>query len=83
MTHFYFTKLSGAGNDFILIDKNINTGLVLMPRTIKKLCKRRTGIGADGVLLISDLSGYAFKMNYYNADGTTGSLCANGARCAI
>lgn len=83
MTHFYFTKLSGAGNDFILFDKKVNTDLALTPQTIKKLCKRRTGIGADGVLLISDLSGYAFNMNYFNADGTTGSLCANGARCAI
>ena len=83
MKHIYFTKLSGAGNDFILFDKKINPELELTSEVIAKLCKRRTGIGADGVLLISDLEGYAFEMKYFNADGSTGSLCANGARCAI
>ncbi|MHB9041441.1 MAG: diaminopimelate epimerase, partial [Melioribacteraceae bacterium] len=83
MKHIYFTKLSGAGNDFILIDKKINREIELSPQIIDKLCKRHTGIGADGVLLISDLEGHAFEMKYFNADGSTGSLCANGARCAI
>lgn len=83
MKHLYFTKLSGAGNDFILFDKKINPEIELTPQIIDKLCKRRTGIGADGVLLISDLEGYAFEMKYFNADGSTGSLCANGTRCAI
>ena len=83
MKHIYFTKLSGAGNDFILIDKKINPEIELSPQIIDKLCKRHTGIGADGVLLISDLEGHAFEMKYFNADGSTGSLCANGARCAI
>lgn len=81
--HLYFTKLSGAGNDFILFDKKINPEVELTSEVINKLCKRRTGIGADGVLLISDLTGYAFEMKYFNSDGSTGSLCANGARCAI
>ncbi|MCX6171058.1 MAG: diaminopimelate epimerase [Ignavibacteriales bacterium] len=83
MMHLYFTKLSGAGNDFILFDKKINPEVELTSEVINKLCKRRTGIGADGVLLISDLTGYAFEMKYFNSDGSTGSLCANGARCAI
>jgi diaminopimelate epimerase len=83
MKHLYFTKMSGAGNDFILFDKKINPEIELKPQIIDKLCKRRTGIGADGVLLISDLDGYAFVMKYFNSDGSTGSLCANGARCAI
>lgn len=81
--HLYFTKLSGAGNDFILFDKKINPEIELTPQIIDKLCKRRTGIGADGVLLISDLDGHAFEMRYFNSDGSTGSLCANGARCAV
>ena len=83
MIHLYFTKLSGAGNDFILFDKKINPGIELSPQIIDKLCKRRTGIGADGILLISDSNDYPFEMRYYNADGSTGSLCGNGARCAI
>ncbi len=83
MNRFYFTKLSGAGNDFILFDKKLNPDLQLTPQIIQKLCKRGTGIGADGVLIISDRGGYSFEMNYFNADGSTGSLCANGARCAL
>ena len=83
MNHLYFTKLSGAGNDFILFDRKINRELELSTQLINKWCNRRTGIGADGVLLISDSDKYSFKMEYYNADGSTGSLCANGARCAI
>ncbi len=75
--------MSGAGNDFILFDKKINPGIELTTQNIKIMCERRTGIGADGVLLISDMKGFAFEMNYFNADGSTGSLCANGARCAI
>ncbi len=83
MIHLYFTKLSGAGNDFILFDQKINPDIELSPRLIAKLCERRTGIGADGVLLFSDSKDYPFEMSYYNSDGSTGSLCANGARCAI
>lgn len=83
MKRFSFTKMSGAGNDFILFDKKINPGIELTTQNIKKMCERCTGIGADGVLLISDMKGFAFEMNYFNADGSTGSLCANGARCAI
>lgn len=75
--------MSGAGNDFILVDMNQNQGLVLTSEKIKNLCNRRNGIGADGIITIEDLSDYNYKMVYYNADGSTGSLCANGARCSI
>lgn len=83
MNHFYFTKMSGAGNDFILFDRKINPELQLNPQIIRKICERRSGIGADGVLFISDSEKYAFNMEYFNADGSTGSLCGNGARCSI
>jgi diaminopimelate epimerase len=83
MSHFNFTKMSGAGNDFILFDGKINADLHLTPQIIRNICDRRNGIGADGVLFISDLKDYAFKMEYFNADGSTGSLCGNGARCSI
>lgn len=83
MEKIFFTKMSGAGNDFIFIDKNLNPGIQLSPEKIKKLCDRRNGIGADGVIEIADHQSFDFEMIYYNADGSTGSLCANGARCAI
>lgn len=83
MKKFSFIKLNSAGNDFILFDRKFNPSIELYPELIQKLCNRRTGIGADGILLISDLTGYSFDMQYFNADGSTGVLCANGARCAL
>ena len=83
MNKIAFSKYSGAGNDFVLIDKKLNPGFEIKPETIIKLCDRRTGIGADGVLLISDSELNNFVMEYYNADSTTGTLCGNGARCAL
>ena len=83
MEKVFFTKMSGAGNDFIVIDGSKHPGLLLNPGIISKLCDRRNGIGADGVINISDLENYDFKMDYYNSDGSTKTLCGNGARCAI
>lgn len=78
-----FSKYSGAGNDFVLIDEKLNPGFEIKPENIIKLCDRRNGIGADGVLLISDSDKYSFNMEYFNADSTGGMLCGNGARCAL
>ena len=75
--------MSGAGNDFIVIDKSKNKSLSLKPNQILKVCNRRNGIGADGIILISDSKDNDFIMEYFNADGSAGSLCGNGARCAI
>ena len=83
MENISFIKMSGAGNDFIVIDKTENSGLSLSNGLINRLCDRRNGIGADGVILISSSNGYDFAMDYYNADGSTGTLCGNGARCSI
>ncbi|HSP88705.1 MAG TPA: diaminopimelate epimerase [Ignavibacteriaceae bacterium] len=83
MNSFSFVKMSGAGNDFILFDRKDNPDLMLNSLVIKKLCDRRNGIGADGIITISDNGKYDFVMEYFNADGSTGSLCGNGSRCAI
>ncbi|KUO60862.1 hypothetical protein APF79_05120 [bacterium BRH_c32] len=84
MERFYFTKLSGSGNDFILFDDKLNPTLSLTEETIKKLTDRHNGIGCDGVLVVNRNSDEAdFAVTYYNADGSTGSLCANGSRCII
>jgi diaminopimelate epimerase len=83
MEKISFIKMSGAGNDFVVIDKNINPAFILNEKVIQKLCDRRNGIGADGVITISNSVDYDFEMEYFNADGSTGSLCGNGARCAI
>jgi diaminopimelate epimerase len=84
MEKISFIKMSGAGNDFIVINKDLFPDLNLNISSIKKLCDRRNGIGADGLITITGSNTpFDFLMRYYNADGTTGSLCGNGARCAI
>ncbi|TLU87519.1 MAG: diaminopimelate epimerase [Chlorobium sp.] len=76
-----FSKLSGAGNDFIVID-NREGSVHLSTSQIREMCTRRTGIGADGLILIEPSAECAFSMKYYNADGFPGSMCGNGGRCA-
>jgi diaminopimelate epimerase len=83
MKKLFFVKMSGAGNDFIVLDKGLNPDLVFTASDIKQICDRRNGIGGDGLITIGDSNAYDFLMEYYNADGSTGSLCGNGARCAI
>ena len=83
MRNISFTKMSGAGNDFIVIEKSSFSGISLSEVEISRLCDRRNGIGADGVILVGNSNGYDFTMEYYNADGSTGTLCGNGARCSI
>ena len=83
MKNISFVKMSGAGNDFILINKSQIPNIVLTNSVISQLCDRRNGIGADGIIIIKNTQGYDFVMDYYNADGSFGALCGNGARCAI
>lgn len=81
MNTLSFNKYQGAGNDFVMVD---NRGSVIDPDDrilINKLCDRRFGIGADGLILISDHDEYDYEMKYFNADGRIGSMCGNGGRC--
>src|SRR5436305_1723437 len=76
-----FTKMNGAGNDFVLID-NRGGGVHLNRSQIVLLCDRHRGIGADGVLLLEKASNHVdFRMRYFNADGGEAEMCGNGARC--
>jgi diaminopimelate epimerase len=77
-----FTKMSGAGNDFILIDNLDGHYRLDWSQIAPKLCDRRVGIGADGLLIIEISTKADFKMNYFNSDGSCGGMCGNGGRCA-
>jgi len=76
-----FTKMNGAGNDFVVLD-NRDLSLSLTKEQIASLCDRHRGVGADGLLAVEPAeSGSDFKFRYYNADGGEAEMCGNGARC--
>ncbi len=81
MNKIHFRKMSGAGNDFILID-NRQYNLNNIEKLVRKWCQRRTGIGADGLILIEESEKSDFAISYFNADGGEAALCGNGTRCA-
>lgn len=76
-----FFKIQGAGNDFVVIDNRAGDFSSLTVSDIASLCDRRFGVGADGLLLLSKSDEYAFRMEYFNQDGSRASFCGNGARC--
>lgn len=79
-----FSKMSGAGNDFIVIDNRLDLFPVAGRRAlIARMCARRISVGADGVLLLEQRKHAAqdFSMRYYNADGGEAAMCGNGGRC--
>lgn len=77
-----FTKMNGAGNDFVLID-NRGESIRLSGRQVRRLCDRQRGVGADGLLLLEpNLNGTAdWRWRFFNSDGVSAEMCGNGARC--
>jgi diaminopimelate epimerase len=75
-----FQKYSGNGNDFVILDR---PSMVLTPELVRNLCDRHFGVGADGVLLVSDEAGFDARMQIFNADGGEAEMCGNGLRCLV
>lgn len=79
-----FIKMSASGNDFIVIDNRKNQISDIshqISEFVRKVCKRKLGVGADGVLLIESSPKADFKMRVFNPDGGEVEMCGNGARC--
>ncbi len=81
MNELEFTKMHGAGNDFIMID-DMKRVLKETAELITALCEFHRGIGADGIILLRPAEGTDFTMKYFNSDGSEAEMCGNGARCA-
>ena len=78
-----FYKMSGCGNDFIIID---NREQIVDEKNltdfIQKVCRRKMSVGADGLILIEKSPTVDFKWRFFNSDGSIAEMCGNGARCA-
>ena len=83
MNQLTFVKMESTGNDFIVVDNRQGLFDHLDKNDWEKLCHRKLGVGADGVLMVENPKEYPeadFKMKYLNADGAEETMCGNGAR---
>lgn len=81
-----FYKMSGSGNDFIFFDARSDTGVAHEldnPESVRELCATGTGIGADGVVFLQSDTYQAFRIRYFNRDGSLGELCGNASLCSV
>ena len=78
MTQLTLTKHHGLGNDFLVV---FHPGVEDLPALARRLCDRRQGIGADGLLIGESATGYAAQMVLFNADGSRAEMSGNGVRC--
>ncbi len=79
-----FYKMSGSGNDFVFFDlKDGPAGKLEDPDSIRSICARGTGVGADGVVFLERGSPDSFSIRYYNSDGSLGELCGNATLCSL
>ena len=76
-----FTKASGAGNDFVLVNNMSGNLRTDFPALARASCDRHFGVGGDGLLVIQKSALADFMMLYFNADGSSGGMCGNGGRC--
>jgi diaminopimelate epimerase len=83
MNKIEFEKYHGTGNDFVMIDDRRKQFAVDAHEIIARICHRRFGVGADGLILIRNHSDADFEMIYFNSDGHLTTLCGNGSRCAV
>ena len=79
MTPIDFTKMQGAGNDFVVIE-DCDEQLQLSAQQLQFLADRRCGIGSDGILLLRKDADFAYRMVFFNPDGGRAEMCANGAK---
>ena len=77
-----FEKMSGAGNDFIIVDhRQQKINLADQPEFTRRVCRRKFSVGADGLILLETTRNADFQWQFYNADGSAAEMCGNGARC--
>lgn len=79
-TRFY--KMTGSGNDFVMLDGRQTTAEVWSPEAVVALCDRRMGVGADGMVMLTPEPGGRVRMDFWNCDGSVADMCGNAALCS-
>ena len=77
-----FYKMSGSGNDFVMLDGRFTDASQWPAAQVKAICDRRCGIGADGLVILTPATADSVRMAYWNSDGSHGALCGNAALCS-
>jgi diaminopimelate epimerase len=81
MRRIKFTKMAATGNDFIVVDNRFSVIGFRFSAVAKKLCNRKSGIGADGLLVLEKSKKADLRMRVFNPDGSEPDMCGNGSRC--
>lgn len=77
-----FYKMSGSGNDFVILDGRATPAGSWSPESIRAVCDRRRGAGADGLVILTPSTAEAVRMSYWNSDGSQAAMCGNAALCS-
>ena len=77
-----FYKMTGSGNDFVMLDGRATKPEHWSPARVRALCDRRNGIGADGLVILTPAASGTVRMSYWNSDGSHGAMCGNAALCS-
>jgi diaminopimelate epimerase len=81
MKKINFTKMVASGNDFVVVDSRRKSHVAGLSSFARKICDRKFGIGADGLLILDKSKAADVRMRIFNADGSEAEMCGNGARC--
>ena len=82
MTGPQFYKMTGSGNDFVMLDGRTTTAEDWPTARVKAICDRRNGVGADGLVILAPTGAGTVRMKYWNSDGSRGAMCGNAALCS-
>jgi diaminopimelate epimerase len=77
-----FYKMTGSGNDFVMLDGRATAPDSWPPARVRAICDRRDGVGADGLVILTPATPGAVRMSYWNSDGSPGAMCGNAALCS-
>jgi diaminopimelate epimerase len=81
MTDIPFYKMTGSGNDFVILDGRSTGPEQWSEARVRAICDRRNGVGADGLVILTPLTSDSVRMTYWNSDGSLGAMCGNAALC--